>query len=125
MVDIERRGYLLVTRLTLPAMQRVGIALAVLGLAFGVAGCASDPWPGVVERVSDEAVCSRQFDDSRNPGGYTPCVPIEDVEIDVAEIEVGDCVALNIHHPTLVIEREIPCPQGEPFFPPATTTEQP
>jgi len=107
---------------TLPGQRRCRVAFALASAALGLSACASDPWPGVVEGVTDDAVCTRQFDASPQPGGYTPCVPNEAVEAEVTQIEVGDCVELNIHHPSLVIEREVPCPDTEPYFPRVETT---
>lgn len=93
-----------------------GSVLAVVVLAVVVlsgAGCspwASDPWPATVISVDEGTVCTEQLGDGDHPGGERPCLNAESSEVPLADLQVGDCVNLNVHHPSLVLESKIDCP---------------
>jgi hypothetical protein len=95
--------------------------LFAVALVVAVAsGCPqpSRAWNSVVVSNDGQTVCTRELEPGdAHPGGAEPCIQADGsnggrVEPPVDQLAVGDCVRMNIHHPTLVLEAEVPCLGG-------------
>jgi hypothetical protein len=95
-------------------LPRVRLVVATLTLGGVAAGCIGflkdDPWPARVTRMDETTVCTEQLEPGDHPGGERPCLSGDEVLVLFEHLQVGDCVELDIHHPTLVLKDIIPCP---------------
>lgn len=87
-----------------------GLALArAPRLSFG-----PDPWSAVVTSMDHGLVCAAKLRPAgATPGGYHPCVTAG-ANRSGQVLRVGDCVEMDVHHPTVVIIDRTPCPSPMP-----------
>jgi hypothetical protein len=109
--------------LALAAVGVLVVALVGIGVWSFRTMYESDPWTAVVVRAEPDDTCVQTFE-GEDDGGFNPLQCFTAAELGPAflDLAVGDCVAVNLHHPTLVIEGRLPCPTPPPRLKPARTT---
>lgn len=93
------------------------MVLGAIAVALLLAGCdfqGGDEWPAEVTSKTNTEVCFEQIGPGEHPGGTAPCFKRKtsygEREVDPWSLEVGDCAMLNVHHPILVVVRQVDCP---------------
>ena len=95
----------------------VGFCAIVLTFCLAQRLFGSDPWPAKVLSASSRQVCVRALSADEDPmwsrrgdGRFCLSAPLQTWDGDPIEVEKGDCVDIEEHHPLSYVKRLIPCP---------------
>jgi hypothetical protein len=83
------------------------------------------PWTSQVTSKNGAEVCTVSLKGSPEDGFRQPlCLDVSEdaIETSVGDLEVGECVRMAVRHPTIVLEREVPCPEPFPGLDPTSTS---